>query len=128
VSGHRLSVRLSYQRPKVRIGDYDSDGYRVGYIDPDGLAWESWTDAETCICAARFWDSYSAWRQQKGPRPDPMEVAMTWCSPENVRAGWRRARDESYSTVRLMEDLGGVAAWDPWPLPTWVDPGDSFYG
>lgn len=67
----------------ARLGMIDSDGYRVRYIAPDGLAHESHYAAEYNELQGRIVDAYTAWRSGRGPRPDPFAMAEEICSPEN---------------------------------------------
>lgn len=41
----------------VKIGERDSDGHPVGYIDAEGLAWESKAERDEAVGAGRLLDA-----------------------------------------------------------------------
>ena len=42
----------------VELYERDTDGTPVGYIDPDGLAWEDRAERDRAILNGRLWDAF----------------------------------------------------------------------
>jgi len=69
----------------VRLGETDSSGYLVGWIDQQGLAWESRAEAQIAACSGAFLEAFRAWNRAGGvlgTRPDPAEFAARYCGPQ----------------------------------------------
>lgn len=46
----RRTAGIDSHGQPVRLGEYDSTGHLVGYIDDDGLAWESLRERILAVC------------------------------------------------------------------------------
>jgi hypothetical protein len=57
----------------VRIGEMDTDGKPVGFIDENGLAWESAEEKVIATCAGRFCDALGRWQRHEGEMPVLMD-------------------------------------------------------
>jgi hypothetical protein len=75
-TGHDTSGRA------VKLGDIDSDGYPVGYIDPEGLAHESRKMAEFSRASGRFIDALTEHLNRHAPCPAASQFVRQECSPE----------------------------------------------
>lgn len=87
--------RDSSGRP-VRLGDRDSDGYVVGYIDRDGDCWESIWERDRALATGRYLDALALWRRgRRALRPTALEFALRNASrPSHVRRLRRECLDE----------------------------------
>lgn len=89
----------------VGLGDVDSDGRPVGYIDASGLAWESLTEAQTAVACGRLFDAQQQFR--KGLRavaPVPAFFAARYapdCDQQAVLAEMAE-QDEISRMCRLL--------------------------
>lgn len=78
----------------VRLGDTDSDGYPVGYIDPEGLAHESHYKAEQSRLEGRLFDLAKV-VPSRGLAAVARVIAREECSPEN----------REFATAEAFENL-----------------------
>lgn len=64
----------------VGIGDTDTDGYYVGWIDEEGIAWESVRERDVAIVCGKWRDAYreAATKFTKPPR-HPLWFAIRHC-------------------------------------------------
>jgi hypothetical protein len=69
----------------VRLGEFDSQGYLVGYIDEDGLAWESLRERIVAICGNRLADAMALPYEHPG-RDQAMKRAMADVPDELITA------------------------------------------
>jgi hypothetical protein len=70
----------------VRLGDLDSDGMFVGYIDAGGTVWESREERDEAIFSGRAMEAFVRWNHcgGLGPAPDPWEIMRAYdCLDEN---------------------------------------------
>ncbi len=72
---------------EVELGDVDSDGYLIGWIEPDGSCWESRRECEIARAISRYHDAFWRWNRTGGvlgaePEPDPIEFVARYCSPD----------------------------------------------
>lgn len=92
------------------VGDRDSMGYIVGFIDDHGNCWETLGERDRACSAGRYHDAMIAW-ERKGkvtPEPDPKIIAETIClDRENVADAVREARQGWAFIVRYRESLLG---------------------
>ena len=51
----------------VTLGEIDTDGIKVGFIDQQGLAWESVEERDLALTAGRYQDAIIAWRSSGKP-------------------------------------------------------------
>jgi hypothetical protein len=73
----------------VKLGDRDTGGYFVGYIDTDGLAWENLRERDCAIASGRFYDACIEWDRngQKGMPPSKYAIARKHClDPASIPA------------------------------------------
>lgn len=90
----------SHGKP-VTIGDRDTDNVLVGFIDEDGLAWESAYERDLAVTAGRYSDAMIAWKRDHYPEfvrkgddgkvtilyPNPWAIAKAVClDAQNVDA------------------------------------------
>jgi len=82
----------------VCLGERDSDGILVGYIDIDGTCWESLEERDVATTMGRFWDQWLLWNKSGGligSLPDAMEIAQREClDPDSVEEAAQAARDQ----------------------------------
>ncbi len=96
----------------VRLGDRDSMGHVVGFIQSDGSCWESVLEHDTSTAAGRYADAVQEFR--RGLTPDPPDVraiAQAACiDPANVDAAVQEA-EESLAFYDRLRDMSrpGVA-------------------
>lgn len=78
------------------LGDTDSMGTFVGYIDEGGCCWESHRERDEAITAGRFIEAWHRWNKTGGivgPEPDPDEFAerlahpLNWCEAAKAARG-----------------------------------------
>jgi len=67
----------------VKLGEFDSMGHIVGYIDDEGNCYESIRERDCCVSAGRFHDQVVAFRRgEREDMPDPTAVAKANCMEE----------------------------------------------
>lgn len=78
----------------IRLGEIDSDGRFVGYIDEEGLAWESRLERDSAVTVGRFGDDYWRWLKTGAVSPEPHALDyLDEVHPDNVEAVLQRIRD-----------------------------------
>lgn len=92
----------------VRLGDLDSDGVPVGYIDPSGLAWASRLEAECSILAGRLQDAHDD-VQRAGHLPDVRKIVEETTSPDHRAEALLEAHESLVWTLWMRR----VVASDP---------------
>lgn len=137
---------------ELKIGDIDDMGFHVGYIDDDGMAWESEQEALVAPAFGRWADAWNAWNLWgEGEEPDPTVPALAlpakcqaefWGDVERHFTFWipmvriyqtDQARKEGLSRAEWLKRTHGRAT-----LPAFVGerslcarcgrPGRMFYG
>lgn len=100
LEGHDSSGR------PVRLGDRDSDGYVVGYIDGDGLSWESIWDRDRAVGSGRYLDALNLWRRgRRLRRPSALGFAVRNASrPSHVLPLRRECLDAADFWDRLRSE------------------------
>jgi len=68
----------------VRLGETDSQGYLVGYIDDNGLAWESLTERLVAIHAGRLAEALAL--SPSAPRRNQLMVEILIDVPDQLIA------------------------------------------
>lgn len=77
-----------------KLGDRDSMGHIVGFIDEDGNCWETIAERDRAITSGRYQDAMIEWEKVGGERPDPTIVAVETClDPANVSEAAEEARE-----------------------------------
>jgi hypothetical protein len=66
----RRTVGLDGSGEPVRLGERDAGGHVVGYIDPDGLAWESLIERIVAVHGQRLAEALAL--GYDNPRRDPL--------------------------------------------------------
>lgn len=62
---------------KLKVGDTDDMGFHVGYIDDEGVAWESEQEAAVSVAFGRWQDAWTQWDLWgTGDEPDPTVPAL----------------------------------------------------
>lgn len=91
-----------------RLGDRDSMGHIVGYIDEDGNCWENLAERDRTTTAGRYMDAMIAWERegQVGPRPSAHVIAREACrSPGHLIWAVLEARECWNLVKRYRESL-----------------------
>lgn len=93
---------------KRSLGDRDTMGYIVGFIDDDGNCWETLAERDGAITAGRYQDAMIAW--ERGGRQEPVPratlIAREVClDPANVPNAVKEAREGWAFIVRYREML-----------------------
>lgn len=92
-----------------RLGDRDSMGHVIGFIDHDENCWETVAERDGALTAGRYQDAMIAWEREgkKGPEPRATLIAREVCLDRaNVAAAVREAREGWAFIVRYREMLG----------------------
>ena len=95
----------SHGRP-VTIGDTDDDGRRVGFIDREGLVWESRRERAGAIASGRFTEAVLAHeRGKRRTRPSPTLFALRYGPlwPRSIR----REVEGAATFQRRLRELRG---------------------
>ncbi len=87
----------------VKLGERDSEGYFVGWIDENGLAWESRRFRDEAVGCGRLLDAFIAWNSTGGlgKRPDPVAIFREHNVLEKHWRGTIRDFDRSLMMYRL---------------------------
>lgn len=95
----------------VRLGEFDSMGHIVGYIDEEGSCWESLRERDCSTTAGRFEEAMTLFRRGESTvRPDPDEFAREHCKdPGNHEEAAREAREQVEFYDRLRGAMPKVA-------------------
>lgn len=95
-----LSETVEFGRT-LRLWDYDSAGYQIGYIDEDGCCWESCRERDLAITEGRFRDAVI--QDGSGLKlPNALEIAKRECrDPDNIE-----------DAAKAAESLMGNKPWD----------------
>jgi hypothetical protein len=83
----------------VSLGDTDSSGREVGYIDLAGTAWESLEERDIATTCGRYLEAWNRWNRTGGllgKQPDPREIALRECYDlDNVEVAAEEAARET---------------------------------
>lgn len=94
---------------KRSLGDRDSMGHIVGYIDEKGNCWENLAERDRATTAGRYMDAMIAWERggEEGPEPDPNKIAREICR-NRAHITWAvlEARESWGFVVRYREMIG----------------------
>lgn len=79
-----------------RLGDRDSMGHIVGFIDDDGNCWETVAERDGAITAGRYQDAMLDSERTGRPEPDLRSIAIETCldaesiphAMEEAEQGW----------------------------------------
>lgn len=87
----------------VRLWDYDSAGYQIGYIDEEGCCWESCRERDLAITEGRFRDGVIYWnRGECESPPNALEIAKRECrDPDNIE-----------EAAKAADNIVGDKPWD----------------
>lgn len=80
----------------VQLGDIDGLGYYVGWIDEDGLAWESRCEREITLSSGAFRDDWMRWNRcggLVGNEPSPIPYIRDYCSPDSEDEALRECEE-----------------------------------
>lgn len=92
--GQKAGVDVNGQ--PVRLGEFDSMGHIVGYIDEDGNCWESIIERDRVKSASRFHDAMCSYKRGECEKPDPLKVAEEVCLDEsNIEAALEEIEDDA---------------------------------
>lgn len=87
-----------------KLGDRDSAGYIVGFIDYDGNCWETVAERDRSLTAGRYHDAMCMWERSgsEGEAPDVRSVAMATCyDAENLDDAIQDALDQREFLVKV---------------------------
>lgn len=105
-----LTAGVDMDGEPVRLGERDSMGHVIGYIDEDtGSCWESLQERDCSVTAGRYDEALVAWRKagSRGAQPDPEEFARQLCKdPANWERAAKEAREQSAFYEGLRRQLG----------------------
>jgi hypothetical protein len=100
---------------RCKLGDRDSMGHIVGFIDDDYNCWETLAERDGSLTAGRYSDAMTEWERDKSkPCPNPLEIAKETClDPENVPLAVEEAKDSwefiiamrPAARAKMVEDL-----------------------
>lgn len=100
----------------VTLGGRDTDNVPVGFIDGDGLGWESVRERDLAVTAGRYLDAMIAWKRDCGGEivrrgadgsvtilyPNPWAIAKAVClDPANVNDAADNAVSDYLFEIRL---------------------------
>ena len=103
-----------------KLGDLDDMGVLIGYIDHDGLCWESSEERDTAVVSARYSEAWFTWNESGGvlgDKPDSLLFALRFCNhAENIEAAMREAERDTdpsdpITSVRLARRFA-AARWN----------------
>lgn len=78
------------------LGDEDCQGYPIGYIDPEGLGWQSLKERDVALASSEYEEAYCNWARCGGiiPEPDAYAIANRVClDPDNIEEAVQDALD-----------------------------------
>lgn len=87
----RRAAGIDSHRQPVRLGERDTDGRIVGYIDEDGVAWESLAER---IVAQRAGRLFEALKLPEAPLRDPLIEQALADLPDELIGNVARATGE----------------------------------
>ena len=90
LSEPRRAAGLDLAGEPVRLGEHDSDGYLVGYVDEGGLAWESLRERLVATAAGRLVDALSLQSSERR-RDELIEAAISELPDELLEGALREA-------------------------------------
>lgn len=94
-SPRELSNRCIDCNARHELGTYDCAGIFVGYIDEEGLAWESCRERDCSITAGRYHDAFVLWNRTGGvlgTEPSARAIAEVICrEPDSIEEAVRDA-------------------------------------
>lgn len=79
-----------------KLGERDSMGHIVGFIDDDYNCWETIAERDGALTAGRYQDAMQEWENsgKKDLRPNPLQIAKEVClDPDNVPAAVYEAKE-----------------------------------
>lgn len=87
----------------ARLGEFDSTGHIVGYIDDKGNCWESLKERDCSMSAGRYLDEMSNYRAgRRVSEPDPQVISGSICiNPEHVEAAVQECHEQVEVYARL---------------------------
>lgn len=91
-----------------KLGDRDSMGHIVGFIDDEGNCWENVAERDGSTTMGRYIDAMLQWEKRGGTKPDPTITAIETCldsanvsaASDEATSGWEfilRYRPEALS-------------------------------
>lgn len=116
----RLRVGTDFEGVKRSLGDKDSDGRIVGFIDPSGNCWESALEHDMVRTQALYDEESLLWDKEGGLEPDSLEIARSVCQdPKNIEEAARAAERNHnlFQTVRMENSISKLfidQAGDQW--------------
>jgi hypothetical protein len=100
------------------LGDTDSMGHFIGWIDTDGSCWESVRERDCALTAGRFREAMSDWNRTGGllgEKPEARKFAERVCvSPDSVEEAVRDAEswfdpDDSFARIVMAAQAAKAA-------------------
>lgn len=96
------------------LGEIDSMGSFIGYIDEDGDCWESLHERDLALTAGRAHDAYIEWNRSGGvlgEEPNIREIAERVCqNPDHIEEAIRFAEQQNDPNDPLNIILSGIIA------------------
>lgn len=96
----------------VRLGERDSSGHIVGYIDEGGHPWESILERDAAVCYGRYDEAFMDWRRGlKRFRPSVWQYAIknAQCrKPSHLRKVVAEMKDSVRFWHRIRKQAGSL--------------------
>jgi hypothetical protein len=101
--GRKAGVDLNGE--PARLGEFDSAGHIVGYIDDKGNCWENLRERDCSMSAGRYLDALSDFRAgRRRTEPDAEVMAKTTCvDPAHVEAAVKECHEQARAFTMLRK-------------------------
>ena len=103
LEGPRRSAGIDSHGQPVRLGEHDTSGHLVGYIDEHGLAWESLTEQLVAAHAGRLSEALAL--PNGDPQRDRLMDELLAEVPDQLLGDVARAAGETLAIRELAQRL-----------------------
>ena len=103
LEGPRRSAGIDSHGQPVRLGEHDTSGHLVGYIDEHGLAWESLTEQLVAVQAGRLSEALAL--PNGDPQRDRLIDELLAEVPDQLLGDVARAAGETLAIRELAQRL-----------------------
>lgn len=117
-----LTAGIDADGNPVRLGERDSMGHVIGYIEEDGTPWESLRERDYAVTAGEYRRALLAWMSgddERFRRPRAEDVARATCiDPQHCDGAAQEAEEqvEFYTKLRGILPQRGMAQFLAWLL------------
>lgn len=119
-----LTAGVDHDGQPVRLGERDSMGHVVGFIDEDGTCWESLAERDSAVTAGVYRRAVEAYQWQQIPEhPDADAIAQEVClDPRHYEEAAREAREqlEFYEAIRAKGSFSAMSPYKLAPFLLWI--------